>query len=420
MKTLWYITKKDLLQVIKDKSALLLMLVVPLALITVIGFAFGSFYGDGSTQISVKVALSNQDTASDAFIGQAITSALKIHTSQLVITVNEYRDPAQVSQQVAATKDAADVGIVIPSGASQQLISSVQQGRTPKDIVQFYTLPNNNDARITLVQNLVKEVLQSQLVGSAAVRQVAQVCNQAGNHCAQGSIDAATISAEVAKASAASGQAIQSLTAGHAVKIGPFDQALPGYAIFFSLFGLNAVAATILQEKEDGTFRRLLIAPIQKYALLGGKMLAQFLVTLAQLSILFLVGYFAFKVHISDWPTVILLLVGTSFSATGLGMLLVSLVRSRRQINPVVSLVTLITSAIGGAWWPLWIEPVWMQQIARIGITAWAMEGLNGSMIFGKSLSEVLPDILALLVYGTVCFIIALRLFRFQEKTAAA
>lgn len=56
---------------------------------------------------------------------------------------------------------------------------------------------------------------------------------------------------------------------------------VPGYAVFFALFGINAAAATILQEKEDGTFRRLLIAPIQKYSLLGGKLLAQFILTLA-------------------------------------------------------------------------------------------------------------------------------------------
>jgi ABC-2 type transport system permease protein len=254
--------------------------------------------------------------------------------------------------------------------------------------------------------------------GSSGVNQVYRVCRQPGNHCAQESIDPVAIRAAVASANGEADQAIQTLTAGHVVKIGPFDQALPGYAIFFSLFGLNAVAATILQEKEDGTFRRLLIAPIQKYALLGGKMLAQFLVTMAQLSILFLVGSLIFKVHMNDWLTVSLLVLSTSFAATGLGMLLVSLVGTRAQINPVVSLVVLVTSAIGGAWWPLFLEPTWLQHLAKIGITAWAMEGLNGSMILGKSFMEILPDILGLLAYGLICFMIALRLFRFRQKTA--
>jgi ABC-2 type transport system permease protein len=110
--------------------------------------------------------------------------------------------------------------------------------------------------------------------------------------------------------------------------------------------------------------------------------------------------------------------MSTSFAATGLGMLLVSVVRTRAQINTVVSLVVLVTSAIGGAWWPLFLEPTWLQQLAKIGITAWAMEGLNGSMILGKSFMDILTNILGLLAYGLICFLIALRLFRFQQKTA--
>jgi ABC-2 type transport system permease protein len=39
-------------------------------------------------------------------------------------------------------------------------------------------------------------------------------------------------------------------------------------------------------------------------------------------------------------------------------------------------------------------------------------------MILGKDFVQVLPDILGLLAYGLICFVIALRLFRFQEKTA--
>ena len=57
MKTLWYIAKKDLLQITRDRNGLILMLVVPLVLISIVGFAFGSFYGNGSSQIQIKVAL---------------------------------------------------------------------------------------------------------------------------------------------------------------------------------------------------------------------------------------------------------------------------------------------------------------------------------------------------------------------------
>jgi ABC-2 type transport system permease protein len=415
MKTIWYIAKKDLLQVLKDRNSFFLLLAVPLVLIAVIGLAFGNIFGSGSSQITITVAVNNQDSG---YVGASIVNALKINTDQLKVTVNSYNSSGQVTDQVANGSN-VNAGVVIPAGTTDKVNAAAQNGTTPKNLVQFYALPSNNDPRATIIQNIVTNVLTSELAGNSAVGQVYRVCNQPGNHCSPGTINSQTIASNVGQVSAVGGQsAVQALTAGKAVKINSFDQLVPGYAVFFALFGINAAAATILQEKEDGTFRRLLIAPVQKYALLGGKLLAQFLLTLAQLAVLFVVGYFAFHLDIGSWPAVIALLICTSFATTGLGILLVSVVKTRRQLNPIVTLVVLITSAIGGAWWPLFLEPQWMQQFAKLGVTAWAMEGLNGVMILDKDFTQVLPDVLGLLAYGIICFVIAMRFFRFQEKAA--
>src|ERR1019366_8830402 len=98
MKTLWDIAAKDLLQVLKDRNSLILLLAVPLILIVVVGFALGNVFGEGSTQITIRVAVSNQDTGQNAYIGKAILSALKINTSQLAVTVDEYSSTGQVTQ----------------------------------------------------------------------------------------------------------------------------------------------------------------------------------------------------------------------------------------------------------------------------------------------------------------------------------
>jgi ABC-2 type transport system permease protein len=45
---------------------------------------------------------------------------------------------------------------------------------------------------------------------------------------------------------------------------------------------------------------------------------------------------------------------------------------------------------------------------------------MNNIMIYGKDLASVVPDILGLVVYGLICYLIALRFFRFQEKVATA
>jgi ABC-2 type transport system permease protein len=48
------------------------------------------------------------------------------------------------------------------------------------------------------------------------------------------------------------------------------------------------------------------------------------------------------------------------------------------------------------------------------------MEALNGLMISGRTLAEVLPNIFALIIYGLLCFALGLVLFRFQPRTGNA
>src|SRR5436305_12028158 len=247
MKNLWYIAIKDLKQIFRDRASLIFLLLVPLVLIIVIGFAFGNiFFGSGSSQITITVAVNNQDTGS---VGKAIVDALQINTDQLKITVNQYNTPGQVTDQVAHNSD-VNAGLVIPAGTTGTLLSATRSGTIPKNLVKFYSLPGTNDARITVVQNIVTQVLSAQMAGIAAVGQIDSVCNQPGNHCAQSSINAQTIASTVGQTSAFGGPStVQALTAGKAVKINTFDQLVPGYAIFFALFVVNAAAGTILQEK---------------------------------------------------------------------------------------------------------------------------------------------------------------------------
>ncbi|MFI5269359.1 MAG: ABC transporter permease, partial [Chloroflexota bacterium] len=194
------------------------------------------------------------------------------------------------------------------------------------------------------------------------------------------------------------------------------DQTVPGYALMFALFGITGGAGSLLEEKESGTVKRLLIAPLPPLALLGGKALALFVQSVAQLSLLFGLGALLFKIDLGpSLPALALLIVGTSLAATGLGMILVSFVRTQRQLRPITTLVTLGFSAIGGSWFPLALEPQWMQNVSKISLNAWAMQGFTGLMIFGKSFSQVLPNILALFLYGAVCMAIGVRLFRFRE-----
>jgi ABC-2 type transport system permease protein len=193
-------------------------------------------------------------------------------------------------------------------------------------------------------------------------------------------------------------------------------QIVPGYAVMFAMFSVLSAAGGILDEKERGTFKRLLIAPIPQWSLLGGKLLAQFLVGVSQILLMLVFGVLVFGMNLGNSPLGLLLItLSTCWATTSLGILLVGVIRSRKQIHPITTLVILGSSAIGGSWFPLFMMPKWLQQVARITLVAWAMEGYNRLMILGGVLADVWLDVGVLFLYGAICFAVGLKLFQFKE-----
>jgi ABC-2 type transport system permease protein len=195
-----------------------------------------------------------------------------------------------------------------------------------------------------------------------------------------------------------------------------FDQAVPGYAVMFAMFAVLSAAGGILEEKERGTLKRLLVSPVSKLSLLGGKLLAQFVMGVAQVVLMFAFGALVCDVDLGGSLLGLLLItLATCWATTSLGVLLIAVIKSRKQVHPITTLVILGSSAIGGAWFPLFLMPEAVQRVARITLVAWAMDGYNRLIILGGGLRDVWVDIGVLLLYGAICFAVGLKLFKFKE-----
>jgi ABC-2 type transport system permease protein len=90
--------------------------------------------------------------------------------------------------------------------------------------------------------------------------------------------------------------------------------------------------------------------------------------------------------------------------------------RTREQAVPVGLAVAFILASLGGLLWPLYNLPQSMQEVARLLITTWSMFGIQDVMLRERSLSGVSTELFALVGYGLVCFLIAVRLFRYGDE----
>ena len=76
--------------------------------------------------------------------------------------------------------------------------------------------------------------------------------------------------------------------------------------------------------------------------------------------------------------------------------------------------VTLIMSAIGSSWWLLFVEPQFMQDLARLTIMAWAMDGFYDLLYFDMGLSGTMEEAKVLLLMTVIFFGVAISRFRFE------
>ena len=403
MKKLLYIALNEWLLLLKDRMAAVWMIALPLAMTTIMGLVFGGFSGENET-IAIDLPVVNHDT------GEMAVVLLDMLSQTENLQVELEHDEEAVRQLVA---DGSRAGaMIIPLDFSAAILS----GR--RTTIELVVVPGGQTA--PLLEGMLRGVTSGfSNVQTTLEVAISEVQRATGGHV----LDYDGIAQRVVATSV--GRLGDPLVRATITSIGArqeeafdiFDQVVPGYAVMFAMFSVLGGAGAILEEKERGTFKRLLIVPLPKVALLGGKLMAQFLVGLVQIALMFAFGRLLFHVNLGNSILgLVFLTLATCWATTSLGLLLVALIKSRKQIHPITTLVILGSSAIGGSWFPLFMMPKAVQQLARVTLVAWAMEGYNRLMILGGGLADVWRDVGVLILYGVVCFAIGLKLFRFKES----
>ncbi len=100
--------------------------------------------------------------------------------------------------------------------------------------------------------------------------------------------------------------------------------------------------------------------------------------------------------------------------AVALGVLLAAFARTRRQAEGLTVLFSMLTAALGGAWWPLEITPRIYQTVVKSLPTTWAMIGFNDVIVRGQGVAGVLPEVGILLGFALVFFVAGIWRFRYE------
>jgi ABC-2 type transport system permease protein len=194
-----------------------------------------------------------------------------------------------------------------------------------------------------------------------------------------------------------------------------FQQNVPGYTIYGIFWIVSLLAGSVLEEKREGTFRRLLVAPMNRAVMLAGKLLPYYIINLIQLVIMLGASSLLFGVSLGHSPAgLVAVSLVAAAAATGLGVLVSALTRTEAQVGGLTVLLLLTMSALGGCFVPRFIMPDWLKTMGLITPHAWALDAYQDLLVRGYGLREVLPKVGALAAFAAAFFGIGVWRFRFE------
>ncbi len=187
-----------------------------------------------------------------------------------------------------------------------------------------------------------------------------------------------------------------------------------GFSILFVMIVMLSATGTILKARQLGVWSRLLGTSVSKVQILTGYILSFFLIGWIQFGVLMILTHSLFDVQWGNLLGVITLVSVLLLAVIGLALLLASIVKTTEQQSALGNIVVISTCMIGGLYWPIEIEPAWMQTAANFVPQTWAMRGFTELIVRGGTLADIGGYIGILILFAGVFFIISLTRIRYD------
>ena len=397
------ILKKDLKLFFIDKKGLALTFIMPIMLISLFAFAFGGVGGDNESK-PLEVLVADLDVTADSKSVIASIDSLKG-----VVLI-----PTTVEEGTDLVLKGKYVGVLIFEKGFQDSIAS--GNGLPMEL--------KYDAAREIEMGMLQGVLMQNLMTSVGKKVIKSKMNTYLDS-EFVSIDKGIKEKIFDDMDNEDSEMSASMTGGMDLKMTSvikvdaknknlgLIQAVAGTAIMLLLFSIAAIGGGLLDEKEAGTLKRLLYSPLKPTDILFGKMGTALILSILQLVVMFVFSWLAFGLPIfTDLPSLILMILSTAFAVSSFGIFLVSIAKTRQQLQGYSTIIIMIMSAIGGSMVPLFIMPAIMQKIAVVSINYWGIQGFYDIFWRGLSLVQILPKMGVLVVFGLVMTFISIRLFK--------
>jgi ABC-2 type transport system permease protein len=415
---------KDLIRSTRNFFLIGMALAAPLLITALLYFALGSMTGGDVSKISVKVGVVNADTLPadlplQAPLGDSIRSTFFDESVKSWISASDYA--SEVAARQALDKQEIGVVVIIPATFTNDYFAG--KTTTPVRILQ--------DPTLSIGPAVVRDIVTSTLDGVTGSRIAISVVNQQAE--ANGTSFDSTSSPAISEkykawytefqralfhtpeqaAFLVSSPGASGGTENSVVEV--LGLIMAGQLIFFSFFTGGYAMMSILEESEEGTLPRLFTTPTGRTIILAGKFLAVFMIVMLQGIVLLAAGYFIFKIDWGQPGSVTLSLLGQMIVSVGLGVLLISFIKTSKQAGPILGGVLAALGMLSGLFTTNINMPASFNALGNFTPQGWVLKTWKLALA-GQPPSELIVPFMVLLAMGVLMF--AIGAFRFQRRFA--
>ena len=408
---------KDLQVIFKDRGGLVVIILLPSIFSILFGSVNQSLSSQGEETLKFPVILVNQDTGT---YGEQITKVL----SGIDVLEIQPADSAEGAEQEVLNSKAV-AAILIPPGLSEDI-----DAYQPSQITVIVDPTQETYARMIpglLTQVVSPFVIQGEL--SYGIRTILADYTeyQQADEATRRGFEAQSLAAQMAQ--------VQKMTADPWIRIETrnqddkelvtvptnlFSLVVPSFTVLFAFFIVGAIASELLRERQQGSLRRLIAAPVRRWNIVAGKMLAYIVLILIQVTLIFGGASILFNMPLGNsLAGLFLVTLAMGLAATGMGMMIAALSKTDRQADSIGLVLGFVLGGLGGCFIigapvPLYKSGGVIEILSKLTPQSHALLGYDALLNQGAGLVDVLPQVGILLGFALVFLVIASLRFKYE------
>ena len=192
---------------------------------------------------------------------------------------------------------------------------------------------------------------------------------------------------------------------------------IPGLLVMMALFGSAFVGFNLIDDIRSGVIERFLVTPVNRSAILLGRVLRDAVVLLTQCVLITLVAIpLGLSVNIGGFLLSLVLYAMVSITMASMSYSFALIYRIEDPLAPTLNTITLPLSLLSGIMLPLALAPLWLQDLAKVNPFSYAVNASRALFAGNFQSIDIIKGFVIIFLLMSVVFWWSLNSLRKLEE----